>query len=109
MSVRDAEAQGASQASSIQKSHATSVLCLEGQAIEEESRSQHNFLSVCQTALQASPAELCSVIVASYQILMGQSPTSLLLNPSQGASSSELAPAPTAPSLPALEPSPRPK
>ena len=82
-------------------------LHLEGQAIEEESRSQLDFLSACQTALQASPAELCSVLVASYQVLMGQLLMSLPLNPSQGASSSELSPTPMAPSLPALEPSPK--
>ena len=40
---------------------------------------------------------------------MGQLSTSLLLNPSQGASFSELAPTPAAPSPPALEPLPRPK
>ena len=109
MTIRETEAWGASQASSIKKSHAKSVLPLEGQAIKEESRSQLNFLSAWQTVLQATPAECCSVLVASYQVLMGQLPTSLLVNPSQGASSSELAPAPMAPSPPALEPSPRPK
>ena len=107
--IRDTEAPGASQASSLQKSHAKSILHLEGQAIEEQNRSQLDFLSACQTALRASPAELHSTLVAPYQVLMGQLPMSLLLNPSQAASSSEPAPIPKAPSPPALEPSPRPK
>ena len=109
MTIRDAEAWGASQASSLQKSYAKSVLHLEGQAIEEENRSQFDFLSTCQAALWASPAALCGALVAPYQVLMGQLPTSLPLSPTQGASSSELAPVPAAPSLPALKPTPRPK
>ena len=51
--------------------------------------------------------KLCSMLVASYQVLMGQVLTSLLCNPSQGASSSDPTPAPTASSLPAPEPTPR--
>ena len=109
MAIRDGETWGASQASSLQKSYTKSILHLEEQAIKEENRSQLNFLSACQTTLQASPAELHSVLVASYQVLMGQLPMSLLLNPSQVAYSSGLAPTPAAPSLPALEPLPRPK
>ena len=99
MSIRDAEAHGATQDGTLQKSHAKSILHLEEQAIEEESKSQLNFLSTCQTALQASPMELCSMLVASYQVLMGQMQTSLPFNPSQGASSSEQLPTPWLPPL----------
>ena len=107
--IRDVEARGASQAGSLQKSHAKSILHLKEQAIEEENKSQLDFLSACQTALQASPVELCSMLVASYQVLMGQAPMSLPFSPSQGASSSEQVPVPMAPSSPAPEPLPRPK
>ena len=78
MAIRDAETQGASQASSLHLLHAKSIQQLEKQAIEEENKSQLKFLSACQTTLQASPAELHGMLVASYQVLMGQVPMSLL-------------------------------
>ena len=109
MAIRDTEAWGASQAASLQQSHAKSITHLEEQAIEKESKSQLNFLSACQTALRASPAELCGMLVASYQVLMGQVPMSLLISLSQGASSSEQVPAPVALSPPAPEHLPKPK
>ena len=98
-SIRDTEAQEASQDGTLQKLHAKSILCLEEQASEEEKKSQLDFLSACQTALQASPVELCSMVVASYQVLMGQALMSLPFSPSQGASSSEQVPAPWLPPL----------
>ena len=108
MAIRDAEAQGAFQADSLQWSHVKSIQYLEEQAIEEESNGQLNFLSTCQAALWARPVELCSALVASYHILLGQvlmsHPFSLL----QGASSSEQVSTPMAPSPPAPEHSPRP-
>ena len=92
------------------RNHMPSPPCAwKSKLLREENKSQLNFLSTCQTALCASPAELCSTLVASYQILMGQSPMSLPLSPSQGPSSSEPVPAPMAPLPPAPEPSPRPK
>ena len=109
MAIRDTEAWGATQDGTLQKSHAKSILQLEEQAIEEETKSQLDFLSACQTTLQASPAELCSTLVASYQVSMGQALTSLPCNPSQGVSSSEQVPTPVAFSPPAPEPMPRPK
>ena len=51
MAVRDVETWGASQADSLHWSHAKSIQHLEEQAIKEESKSQLNFLSVCQAAL----------------------------------------------------------
>ena len=51
MTIREAEAQGASQAGSLQQLHAKSIQHLEEQAIEEESKGQLNFLSACQTTL----------------------------------------------------------
>ena len=63
--IKDAETQGASQAGSLQLSHAKSIQHLEEQAIEEENKSQLDLLSACQTALWACPAELHSMLVAS--------------------------------------------
>ena len=49
--VRDVESQGVSQADSLQQLLATSIQCLEEQAIKEESKGQLNFLSACQATL----------------------------------------------------------
>ena len=109
MAIRDMEAWGASQADSLHQSHAKSIQCLEEQAIKEESKSQLNLLSACQAALWASPVELCSVLVASYNLLLGQALMSQPFSLSQGASSSEQVSALMAPSHPASECSTRPK
>ena len=107
--VRDVEAWGASQADSLQWSHAKSIQCLEEQAIKEESKGQLNFLSACPAAPWASPVELQSMLVASYHVLLGQAPMSHPFSLSQGTLSSEQVSAPMAPSPPAPEHSPRPK
>ena len=62
------------QADSLQWRHAKSIQHLEEQAIQEEGKSQLDFLFACQAAIQASPVELCGMLVASYHILMGQAP-----------------------------------
>ena len=72
MAIGDTKVWGASQADSLQWSHAKSIQHLEEQAIKEESKGQLNFLSACQATLQASPVELHHVLVASYHILLGQ-------------------------------------
>ena len=46
--IRDVEACGASQADSLQWSHAKSIQCMEKQAIKEESKGQLNFLSTAK-------------------------------------------------------------
>ena len=51
MAITDAEAWGAIQDGTLQKSHAKFMLHLEEQAIEEENKSQLDFFSACQTAL----------------------------------------------------------
>ena len=106
--IRDAETQGASQADSLQWRHAKTIQYLDEQVIQEEGKSQIDFLSACQAVLQASPVELRGTLVASYHILMGQAPTSHPFTLSQGASSIEQLSAPAAPS-PVPEHSPRPK
>ena len=107
--IRDAETQGASQADSLQWRHAKTIQHLEEQVIQEEGKSQIDFLSACQAALQASLVELRGTLVASYHILMGQAPTSHPFTLSQGASPIKQLSAPAAPPSPVLEHSPRPK
>ena len=74
--IWDTEAQGASQVDSLQRWHVETIQCLEEQIILEEGKSQMDFLSTCQVALQDSPAELRGSLVTSYHLLMGQAPTS---------------------------------
>ena len=100
---------GASQADSLHQTHTKSIQHLEEQAIQEENKSQLDFLFACQAAIQASPVELHSMLVASYHILMGQAPMSHPFNLSQGASSTEQVSASVVPSPPAPGCSPRPK
>ena len=107
--IREAEAQRASQSVSIQQSHHKAVQHLEEESIEEERKSQLNLLSTCQTALQASPPEFCSVLVASYHILLGHAPTSHLFSIPQGTPTFPPGSAPGTSSSPMPDHSPRPK
>ena len=107
--IRDLEIWRASQADSLQWRHAKTIQHLEEQVIQEEGKSQIDFLSACQATIQANPVELRGVLVASYHFLMGQAPTSHPFTLSQGASPTEQLSAPVAPSSPAPEDSPRPK
>ena len=77
---REAESQGASQADSIQQSHAKDIQCLKEEAIEEESKGQINFLSTCQAALRAGPSKSHGMLAASYHILLGHALMSHLFN-----------------------------
>ena len=101
------EAWGASQASSIQQSHAKGIQHLEGEAIEEESKGQLNFLSACQATLEASPLESCGMLLASYQVLLGHTLMSHPFSIPQGASPSQQGSAPGA-SSPSAHTVPRP-
>ena len=89
--------------------HAKTIQHLDEQVIQEESKSQIDFLSACQAALQASPIELRGALVASYHLLMGQATTSHPFTLLQGASPTEQPSAPAAPSSLVPEQSPRPK
>ena len=80
---------GASQASSIQQSHAKGIQCLEEEAIEEESKGQLNFPSACQATLEASPLKSCGELLASYQVLLDHTLMSHLFSISQGGSPSQ--------------------
>ena len=110
--IREAETWGASQASSIQQSHARGIQHLEEEAVEEEIKGQLNFLSTCQAALEASPLKSCGMLIASYQVLLGHTLMFHLFSITQGASPSQQGSAPMAssPSVhTAPRPSPRPK
>ena len=69
--IREAETWGASQAESLHRQHAEVIKHLEEQVIQEEGKSQIDFLSTCQAALNTSPGELRGTLLASYHILMG--------------------------------------
>ena len=74
--IRDVEAQMASQAESLQREYGNIMWDLETQVIQEEGRSQADFLSSCQATLYTIPLELKSALAASYHILLGQTPPS---------------------------------
>ena len=76
VAIRDTEAHKASQAKLLQKEHGNIMQDLERQVIQEEVRSQADFLSTCQAAQCASPIVLKNAMVTSYHILLGQSPPS---------------------------------
>ena len=107
--VREVEAWRTSQAESFQREHGNIMWDLEEQVIWEESRSQADFLSACQVSLYASPPQLKSALVASYHILLGQTPPSPPLILLQRASPVEEQPTSTALPTPAPKQSPRSK
>ena len=107
--IGDAETWGTCQDESLHRQHAKTIKHLEEQVIQEGGKSQIDFLSACQAALQASLAELRGALVTSYHILMGQAPTSHPFTLSQGASPTEQSSASAAPSSLAPEHSPGPK
>ena len=57
VAIREAETQGASQAESLHRQHAEVIKCLEEQVIQEEGKSQIDFLPTCQAAPNTSPGE----------------------------------------------------
>ena len=91
--IREAESRGASKAHSIQQSHAKDIQHLEVEAIEEEGRDCLAFLAACSTALRASPAMACGIMVTIFHLLLGNAPTSTLLCIPRGVSPPEQEPA----------------
>ena len=59
------------QAELLQREHGSIMQDLEGQVIQEESRSRADFLSTCQVILYNSSPELKSTLATSYHILLG--------------------------------------
>ena len=107
--IRDVKAQRASQAKLLQREHGNVMWDLEMQVIQEESRSQGDFLSACQATLYASPPALKSALATSYHILLGQTPPSPPFILLQRASPVEEQPASATPPTPVPKQSPRPK
>ena len=107
--IRDIKAKRASQADTLQREHDNIMQDLETQVIQEESRSQADFLSPCQATRYTSPPELKSALAASYHILLGQTPPSSPFVLLQRASPVEEQPISATPAAPVSQLSPRPK
>ena len=65
-----------SQSMALHREHVRLMQELEEQAMREESKSHHDFLSTCQAALHHAPQPLKENLAASYHVLLGQSPPS---------------------------------
>ena len=74
--VRYIKAQRAFQAKTLQREHGNIMWDLETQVIQEEGRSEADFLSTCQATLYISPPEFKSALAASYHLLLEQTPPS---------------------------------
>ena len=65
-----------SQSVALHREHVRLMQEPEEQAIREESKSHHNFLSACQVILHHAPQPLKENLATSYHVLLGQSPPS---------------------------------
>ena len=72
----EAAAVRSSQSVTLHREHVRLMQELEEQAIREESKSHHDFLSACQAVLCHVPQPLKENLTTSYHILLGQSPPS---------------------------------
>ena len=109
MAIRAAEARKASHTELLQKEHGDIMLNLERQVIQEEVRSQTNFLSTCQATMCTSLIALKSTLVTFYHIWLGQTPPSPPFVLLQRASPVEEQLASAAPSSSVPKQSPQPK
>ena len=107
--IRHAKIWRASQAELLQREHSKIMWDLKVQVIWKEGRSQADFLSPFQAALYTSPVELKGMLVASYHVLLGQTPLSHPFALSQRTSLVEEQSTSAAPPLPVSKQSPRPK
>ena len=65
-----------SQSMTLHREHVRLMHKLEEQAIREESKSHHDFLSACQAILHHATQPLKENLTTSYHVLLGQSPLS---------------------------------
>ena len=65
-----------SQSATLHREHVRLMQELEEQALREERKSHHDFLSVCQAILCHAPQPLKENLTTSYNILLGWSPPS---------------------------------
>ena len=72
--IAEAMALRLSQLVALHREHIRLMQELEEQALREESKSHHDFLSTYQTALHHSPQPLKENLATSYHSLLGQSP-----------------------------------
>ena len=77
--INEVKAQTISQATMLQEEHSRYMWNLEEQALKEESRSHHEVLSSCQTALYHSPQLFRGLLATSFHLLLGQAPLSATL------------------------------
>ena len=98
-----------SQSVALHREHMRLMQELEEQALREESKSCHGFLSTCQATLHHSPQPLRENLATSYHILLGQSPLSPPSALPTKAPFVEEQPPMAAPSAPMPKWSPRPK
>ena len=74
--MSEATALRSSQSMTLHREHMRLIQELEEQALGEESKSHHDFLSACQAALYHTPQPLRENLVTSYHVLLGWSPPS---------------------------------
>ena len=67
----EAAALRSSQSVALHREHVRLMQELEEQAIREESKSHHNFLSACQAILHHAPQPLKENLATSYHVLLG--------------------------------------
>ena len=69
--IGEAMALRSSQSATLHREHMRLIQELEEQALREESKSHHDFLSMYQTALHHSPQPLKENLATSYHSLLG--------------------------------------
>ena len=74
--ISEAVALRSSQSVALHREHIRLIQELEEQALREESKSHHDFLSTCQAALHHTLQLLRENLATSYHILLGHSPLS---------------------------------
>ena len=97
------------QSARLHREHVKLMHKLEEQAIREESKSHHDFLSTCQAILLHAPQPLKENLSTSYHILLGQLPLSLQSAPFTRTLQAEEQPSATASPRPEPKQSPWPK
>ena len=102
----EAAAVKSAQSTILQREHVRLMQELEEQAMREESKSCHYFLSACQAILHHVLQPLMENLITSYHVLLGQSPPSA---PLARASPVEEQPSATASPRPVPKQSPQPK
>ena len=105
--IGEAMALRSSQSAAFHREHMRLMQELEEQALGEERKSHHDFLSTCQAALYHTPQPLRENLATSYHVLMGQSPPSPPSVPPAKAPLVEEQPPTAAPPTPVPKQSPR--